>query len=247
MPWYKTGTVSVNTNSNAVTGSGTAFLANSRVGDAFIGPDGSLAEVINIASDTALSIFPPYRGASNAAGAYVLMPVQGYTKDLADQARTMIQQWGATLAGLGEVSKFNVVPVANGGTGASNAATARTNLGLGTAATRAVGVATGNLMELNVSPAVVGNSAFALDGSRFISHLDGTTTGTAPGAPNAVGFRSRFADNSLWAIDIVAGVYQTAAGMYWRQVNASGVPLGWRAIYDSANTTRAADGTLKAI
>ncbi|MBC3197046.1 hypothetical protein [Pseudomonas poae] len=118
---------------------------------------------------------------------------------------------------------------------------------LGTASNRNVGLAEGNVMELTSSPAVNGNSSFSLDGSRFISHLDGVTTGTAPGAPNAVGIRSRFADNSLWAIDIVAGVYQTAAGLYWRQVNASGVPLGWRQIYDTTNTTRAQDGTLKAI
>lgn len=118
---------------------------------------------------------------------------------------------------------------------------------LGTASNRNVGLAEGNVMELTSAPVVSGNSAFALDGSRFISHIDGTTTGTAPGSPNAVGIRSRFADNSLWAIDIVAGVYQTAAGLYWRQVNASGVSLGWRKIYDEANTTRAQDGTLKAI
>lgn len=118
---------------------------------------------------------------------------------------------------------------------------------LGTASNRNVGVNEGNVMEVAASAAVVGNSSFALDGSRFISHLDGTTTGGAPGAPNAVGFRSRFADNSLWAVDIVAGVYQTAAGLYWRQVNASGIPLGWRQIYDTTNTTRAQDGTLKAI
>lgn len=247
MPWYRTGTVSVTLNSNAVIGTGTAFVANSRVGDAFLGPDGGWYEVTNIASDSAMSIAPNYRGATNAAGVYALTPVQGYTKDLADQARSMIQQWGATLAGLGTVSTENIVPISKGGTGATDAGSARTNLGLGTAATRSVGLATGNVMELSASPAVVGNSSFALDGSRFISHLDGTTTGGAPGAPNAVGIRSRFADNSLWAVDIVAGVYQTAAGIYWRQVNASGVPLGWRLIYDNANTTRAADGTLKAI
>lgn len=247
MPWYRTGTVSVTLNSNAVIGTGTAFVANSRVGDAFLGPDGGWYEVTNIASDSAMSIAPNYRGATNAAGVYALTPVQGYTKDLADQARAMIQQWGSTLAGLGSVATENIVPVSKGGTGGTTQAAARTSLGLGAAATRGVGVANGNLMELWASPVVTGNSSFALDGSRFISYLDGTTTASPPGAPNAAGIRSRFADNSLWAIDIVAGVYQTAAGLYWRQVNASGTPLGWRLIYDNANTTRAADGTLKAI
>lgn len=37
MPWYSTGTVSVVPNSDTVTGSGTAFSANARAGDAFRG------------------------------------------------------------------------------------------------------------------------------------------------------------------------------------------------------------------
>ncbi|WP_288074430.1 phage tail protein [Pseudomonas sp.] len=155
MPWYRAGTVSVKLNSNAVIGTGTAFVANSRVGDAFLGPDGGWYEVTNIASDSAMSIAPNYRGATNAAGVYALTPVQGYTKDLADQARAMIQQWGATLAGLGTVSTEDVVPVAKGGTGASTQAAARSGLGLGSASVAAIlgtvsqsgGVPSGALME----------------------------------------------------------------------------------------------------
>ncbi len=143
MPWYRAGTVSVTLNSNAVIGTGTAFVANSRVGDAFLGPDGGWYEVTNIASDSAMSIAPNYRGATNAAGVYALTPVQGYTKDLADQARAMIQQWGSTLAGLGTVSTENVVPVTKGGTGGNTAALARSGLGLKTGAVADVeGIAT---------------------------------------------------------------------------------------------------------
>jgi len=155
MPWYRAGTVSVTLNSNAVIGTGTAFLANSRVGDAFLGPDGGWYEINNIASNTALSITPNYRSATNAAGVYALTPVQGYTKDLADQVRSMIQQWGATLAGLGSVSTENIVPVAKGGTGGSTQAAARNGLGLGSAAVAALlgpvsqvgGVPTGAVFE----------------------------------------------------------------------------------------------------
>lgn len=155
MPWYRVGTVAVTLNSNAVTGNGTAFIANSRVGDAFIGPDGKQYEVTNIASNTALSIAPPYGSTSTGAGAYALMPVQGYTKDLADQARAMIQQWGATLAGLGAVSTEDVVPVSKGGTGGTNQETARNALGLGSAAVAPIvgtvsqsgGAPTGAIME----------------------------------------------------------------------------------------------------
>lgn len=143
MPWYKTGTVKATNNSNAIIGAGTAFIANSRVGDAFRGPDGAWYEVTNIASDTAMSISPNYQGATIAAGSYALAPMQGYVKDLADQARTIINQWGATLAGLGSVSTENIVPVAKGGTGGTTPAAARTGLGLGDAAVMMVAGAGG--------------------------------------------------------------------------------------------------------
>lgn len=91
MTWYKTGTVAVTAGSNAVIGSGTSFIANSRVGDAFRGPDGEWYEVTNIASDTALSIAPNYQGATVAAGVYSLAPMQGYVKDSADALRAATQ------------------------------------------------------------------------------------------------------------------------------------------------------------
>ncbi|EPM91312.1 tail fiber domain-containing protein, partial [Pseudomonas syringae pv. actinidiae ICMP 19070] len=101
MPWYKTGTVSVTQNSNAVIGTGTAFIANSRVGDGFRGPDGGWYEVTNIASNTAMSIAPNYQGATNNAGGYALAPLQGYVKDSADALRALVNQFGSTLAVLG--------------------------------------------------------------------------------------------------------------------------------------------------
>lgn len=87
MGWYKTGTVSVTQGSNAVIGTGTSFIANARVGDAFRGPDGEWYEVTNIASDTALSIAPNYQGPTAGAGVYALAPMQGYVKDSADALR----------------------------------------------------------------------------------------------------------------------------------------------------------------
>ena len=117
MPWYKSGTVSVVLNSNAVIGSGTAFIANSRVGDAFRGPDGGWYEVTNIASDTALSISPNYQGATNAAGTYALAPMQGYVKDSADTLRALVNTYGAKLAALGTTGNYDILPVNKGGTG----------------------------------------------------------------------------------------------------------------------------------
>ncbi|MHC8386753.1 phage tail protein [Pseudomonas sp. MDT2-39-1] len=120
MPWYKAGTVSVTQNSNAVIGTGTAFIANSRVGDAFRGPDGGWYEVTNIASDTALSISPNYQGATNAAGVYALAPMQGYVKDSADALRALVNTYGTKLAALGTTGNYDVLPASKGGTGISD-------------------------------------------------------------------------------------------------------------------------------
>jgi len=129
MPWYKAGTVSVVQNSNAVIGAGTAFIANSRVGDAFRGPDGGWYEVTNIASDTALSIAPPYQGATNASGTFALAPMQGYVKDSADALRALVNQFGTKLAALGTTGNYEVLPVTKGGTGGTNSGEALTGLG----------------------------------------------------------------------------------------------------------------------
>jgi hypothetical protein len=101
MPWYKAGTVSVVQNSNAVTGVETSFIANSRVGDAFLGPDGHWYEVTNIAGDTVMAISPNYLGASTVDGTYAIAPIQGYVKDSADALRALVVQFGSTLAVLG--------------------------------------------------------------------------------------------------------------------------------------------------
>jgi len=176
MPWLRSGSVSCTLNSTTVTGTGTGFVANARVGDAFLGPDGRWYEVANIASDTALSILPAYLGATISAGAYALAPMQGYVKDSADQLRTLVNKFG-TLAAAASINALAAL------TGAANkiayftaadqlaladfpaqartllAATTqalqRTALGLGSAATAAIigtvaqasGVPTGAIIE----------------------------------------------------------------------------------------------------
>lgn len=128
MSWYRTGTVTVTNGSTTVTGSGTAWVANSRVGDAFVGPDGLTYEITNIASNTAISIFPAYRSASGSGQSYSIIPVQGYTKTLADQAADLVNTYD---------KPWNV---------ADDAADARSALGLGTAATRNAGESVGNVI-----------------------------------------------------------------------------------------------------
>lgn len=109
MSWYRQGAVSVVQNSTTVTGAGTEFAANSRVGDGFVGPDGREYEVTNIASETVLSILPAYMGASLAAGTYAITPIQGYPKKLADSFNNLSERFGSILALLGETATLEGV------------------------------------------------------------------------------------------------------------------------------------------
>lgn len=90
MAWYKTGTVDVTNNSTAVTATGTKFASNARVGDGFRGPDGEWYEIVNIASETVLGIYPAYQGVTVAASSnYMIAPLQGYNKESADRLRAI--------------------------------------------------------------------------------------------------------------------------------------------------------------
>lgn len=131
MPWHRLGTVSVTQNSNVVTGVNTAFAANTRVGDAFIGPDGRLYELSNVASDTVISINPPYLGATASGATYAVAPIQGYQKGLGDDVRSWVNTYGPKMAALGTTGNYDILPLNKGGTGAADVAGARAALQVG--------------------------------------------------------------------------------------------------------------------
>lgn len=202
MPWYRTGTVAITAGQTTVTGTGTNFSANGRVGDAFLGPDGRWYEVTNIASGTVLSILPAYQGATVSGGTYAITPVQGYTKTLADKFNDIANTWGSTLAGLGAVSTENVLPVAKGGTGGTTAALARSGLGL--------------------------KAAAVADIAGTASQSSGTPTGAIfEQGSNANGHYIKFASGAMicWgSATNTGGVTSPAGGQY---ISASGHTLTW--------------------
>lgn len=84
MAWYKTGTISITINQTSVTGVGTKFASNTKVGDGLRAPDGKWYEVVNIASETVLGIFPAYVGPTVSASAdWMIAPLQGYNQESA--------------------------------------------------------------------------------------------------------------------------------------------------------------------
>jgi hypothetical protein len=200
MPWYKAGTVSVTQNSNAVTGSNTSFIANSRVGDAFLGPDGRWYEVINVASDTAMAISPNYLGATNNAGSYALAPMQGYVKDSADALRALVNQFGEKLAALKTTGNYDILPVNKGGTGKANAPEALDALGGMPKAGITANVFFSNVRVTNPAPYGVGQGGFTgwndvNDSSGFSGHM--AFTSNKGGGSGGFSWRSVNVDNTV--------------------------------------------------
>lgn len=246
--WFSEGTVTVTNGNATVTGVGTKF-SNCRSGDMFVGPDNGIYQVINPASDTSLSISPAYRGATASGAVYGIVPVNGYPKALADAVNQMVQQWGATLAGLGSVSTENIVPVAKGGTGASVPAAARANLGLGAAATAGFGIGAGQVLSVPMlglgTREAIGNSSIyksmnvwesgvgvIADGTQFRPVTYGTLLNMAfPGTGNL--------GSQLWMGTSPGKTLGFRSGDYGTE--------SFNFVYHTGNTTRAADGTLKAI
>lgn len=261
MPWYKSGTVSVALNSNAVIGTGTAFIANSRVGDAFRGPDGGWYEVTNIASDTAMSVSPNYQGATNATGAYALAPMQGYVKDSADALRSLVNQYGAKMAALGTTGNYDILPVTKGGTGGADQAGARSGLGLGSVAIESIvpvikggtGANTAAGARTNIGALAKGNNVTTTDMVIFSSGNPPNIAGCTVNTFSAL----RIANDGNQYASTVIGMFRDGAnvGCFFgldsldNQLKIGGGTMGAvaRKIYHEGNTTRAADGTLKAI
>ena len=108
MVWYSVGTVNVTNNSNSVTGTGVNFTANTRTGDAFIGPDGRIYEVVNIPGSLNITISPNYLGDTATNQAYRVVPVQGYVKASADLLRSATNDLTGRLEALDELSTLEL-------------------------------------------------------------------------------------------------------------------------------------------
>lgn len=73
MAQYRRGTASVSSGSAVVTGVGTEWLTNARVGDSFtVAGAGVLYDVASVASNTSLSLSTPYTGASATGAVYAI-------------------------------------------------------------------------------------------------------------------------------------------------------------------------------
>jgi hypothetical protein len=226
MTWYKSGTVSVTQNSSAVIGAGTAFIANSRVGDAFRGPDGNWYEVVNIASDTALAISPNYQGPTTAGGVYALAPMQGYVKATADALRKASTEVGDALDGMEEsvlqaagsaaaaLASKNVAAASEANAGTSASAALSSKNAAATSETNAAQSASAALASKNsaaTSETNAGNSASAALASKNAAALSEINAAASAATAAALGVGPGYIDglipvwNSSSSITIPSG------------------------------------------
>ncbi|MGY3014643.1 hypothetical protein ACVWZ5_000148 [Pseudomonas sp. TE6283] len=229
MPWYRSGTVSITVGQTTVTGTSTDFALNARVGDAFQGPDGRWYEVANIASSTVLSILPAYQGPTATAGSYGLAPMQGYVKEAADRLRQLVEQFGSTLALLGNPADVAALRVNIGAAsrGANSDITSITGM------TTALSVAQGGTGGTTAPAARAGlglKSAAIADIVGPVSQSSGTPTGAIiERGANASGNYTKFADGTLICWGYVSAVNTnlgtsnflgtTSGGTYYQNIN----------------------------
>lgn len=128
MAWYKAGTCSVTNGSTTVTGAGSAWVGNVRIGsDGFVGPDGLLYEILKVVSSTEITLAAAYKGTTASSGGYAIAPIQGYTKELADKAAALIDQFSdaeATAASSASAAASSASAASNSATAAASSASA---------------------------------------------------------------------------------------------------------------------------
>lgn len=131
MAWYKTGLVNVTNGDTAVTAVGTRFISNVRVGDGFRGPDGEWYEIVNMASETAIGIYPAYEGPTvTGSPNYMVAPLQGYNKETADRLRKITDGIGSVegdVAAAREAAEASAASAALSKTSETNAKSSETS------------------------------------------------------------------------------------------------------------------------
>lgn len=144
------------------------------------------------------------------------------------------------------------VGVSDGGTGATNAADARTNLGLGSSATKGVGTATGNVMQVGAF-GLGGDTLTVSDTSLLATFQTLTARGSSfartdtplyviPSYSPAVFIKTRDT-YALLCINYRNGTLSTVTTT---QSDMANQLFQTNTIYGTSNTTKASDGTLKA-
>lgn len=142
--------------------------------------------------------------------------------------------------------------ISQGGTGDKTPAGARTNLGLGSSATKDTGEGDNNVLVSGAfglgskNLPVIGDIWDKSQGTRFCNVTPATS-----GGPGMYGSGIRLSDRNTGSGSTPVAQQSFAALILSGKIiqfmsMSDGVDTGWMQIYHTGNTTRAADGTLKA-
>ncbi|HFT7471219.1 TPA: phage tail protein [Enterobacter hormaechei] len=271
---YNTGTIAIN--GNTATGTGTNWTAPAsqiRVGQTLfvLSNPVQMFQITAINSATSLTITPAASPALSGQKYGILvtdsLSVDGLAQSMSQLINEYDENIGAwetfattsanqnitvtingtrvTIPAIGKLAQKGsngAIPIGQGGTGATNVADARTNLGLGSSATRDAYSSTGQMLSRgDFGLGGPGNSSagwdIAIDGRFLSSPYDGPSATAV-----FMGINCAHSSDSSYCFQLGGRGNQ---GMWWRaRESASFLP--WLRVYDTGNTTRASDGTLKA-
>ncbi|WP_339176683.1 phage tail protein [Enterobacter hormaechei] len=271
---YNTGTIAIN--GNTATGTGTNWTAPAsqiRVGQTLfvLSTPVQMFQITAINSATSLTITPAASPALSGQKYGILvtdsLSVDGLAQSMSQLINEYDENIGAwetfattsanqnitvtingtrvTIPAIGKLAQKGsngAIPIGQGGTGATNVADARTNLGLGSSATRDAYSSTGQMLSRgDFGLGGPGNSSagwdIAIDGRFLSSPYDGPSATAV-----FMGINCAHSSDSSYCFQLGGRGNQ---GMWWRaRESASFLP--WLRVYDTGNTTRASDGTLKA-
>ncbi|MDI6421079.1 phage tail protein [Enterobacter hormaechei] len=271
---YNTGTIAIN--GNTATGTGTNWTAPAsqiRVGQTLfvLSNPVQMFQITAINSATSLTVTPAASPALSGQKYGILvtdsLSVDGLAQSMSQLINEYDENIGAwetfatisanqnitvtingtrvTIPAIGKLAQKGsngAIPIGQGVTGATNVADARTNLGLGSSATRDAYSSTGQMLSRgDFGLGGPGNSSagwdIAIDGRFLSSPYDGPSATAV-----FMGINCAHSSDSSYCFQLGGRGNQ---GMWWRaRESASFLP--WLRVYDTGNTTRASDGTLKA-